>query len=66
MRYSFLFMCASRTQLRELTTLIDAGRLRPVVDGVFPCGATLGAVAYVDWGHARAGSWSGWSSSVRT
>src|SRR3954453_13748662 len=30
--YSFLFMRASGAQLRELTTLIDAGHLHPVVD----------------------------------
>ncbi|WP_131746926.1 NADP-dependent oxidoreductase [Frankia sp. Cppng1_Ct_nod] len=52
-RYSFLFMRASGTQLRELTTLIDAGHLRPVVDRVFPFDATLEAVAYVDQGRAK-------------
>jgi NADPH:quinone reductase-like Zn-dependent oxidoreductase len=41
-------MRAGRTQLRELTTLIDPGDLRPVVDGVFPFDATLEAVAHVD------------------
>ena len=38
--YSFLFMRASGAQLRELTMLIDAGHLRPVVDRVFPFDAT--------------------------
>ncbi|WP_322769943.1 NADP-dependent oxidoreductase [Frankia sp. Cr1] len=52
-RYSFLFMRASGTQLRELTTLIDAGHLHPVVDRVFPFDATLEAVAYVDQGRAK-------------
>ena len=51
--YSFLFMRASGAQLRELTTLIDAGHLRPVVDRVFPFDATLEAVAYVDHGRAK-------------
>ncbi|MGP3963481.1 NADP-dependent oxidoreductase [Nonomuraea sp. 3N208] len=52
-RYSFLFMRASGTQLRELTTLIDAGHLRPIVDRMFPFDATLEAVAYVDQGRAK-------------
>ncbi len=30
--YSFLFMRASGDQLRELTPLVDAGKIRPVVD----------------------------------
>ncbi|EDY54748.1 zinc-binding dehydrogenase [Streptomyces sviceus] len=33
--YSFLFMKASGDQLRELTPLIEADRIRPVVDTVF-------------------------------
>lgn len=51
--YSFLFMRASGVQLRELTRLIDAGHLRPVVDRVFPFDETLDAVAYVDHGRAK-------------
>ncbi len=34
--YSFLFMRASGDQLREITSLIDSGIIRPVVDRVFP------------------------------
>ncbi|MFD1538844.1 NADP-dependent oxidoreductase [Nonomuraea guangzhouensis] len=52
-RYSFLFMRASGPQLRELTTLIDAGHVRPVVDRMFPFDATLEALAYVEQGHAK-------------
>jgi NADPH:quinone reductase-like Zn-dependent oxidoreductase len=51
--YSFLFMRASGVQLRELTTLIDAGHLHPIVDRVFPFDATLEAVAYLDQGRAK-------------
>jgi NADPH:quinone reductase-like Zn-dependent oxidoreductase len=51
--YSFLFMRANGVQLRELTTLIDAGHLRPVVDRVFPFDETLEAMAYVDHGRAK-------------
>ena len=51
--YSFLFMRASGAQLSELTTLIDTGRLRPVVDRVFPFDETLEAMAYVGRGRAK-------------
>ncbi|MGW6391112.1 NADP-dependent oxidoreductase [Streptomyces sp. NPDC055103] len=53
--YSFLFMKASGDQLRELTPLIDAGKIRPVVDSVFPFGETLQAMEYVEKGRAKAG-----------
>ncbi|MEU1484206.1 NADP-dependent oxidoreductase [Streptomyces sp. NPDC005752] len=53
--YSFLFMKASGDQLRELTPLIDAGKIRPVVDRVFPFEETLQAMQYVEEGRAKAG-----------
>ncbi|MEV0142285.1 MULTISPECIES: NADP-dependent oxidoreductase [Streptomyces] len=53
--YSFLFMKASGDQLRELTPLIDAGKVRPVVDRVFPFDETLRAMEYVEKGRAKAG-----------
>ncbi|MEV6603548.1 NADP-dependent oxidoreductase [Kutzneria sp. NPDC051319] len=52
-QYSFLFMRADGTQLRELTTLIDPGHLRPAIDRVFPFDATLDAVTHVDQGRAK-------------
>jgi len=30
--YSFLFMTAQGKQLSEITTLIDSGKIRPVID----------------------------------
>ncbi|MGA5195378.1 NADP-dependent oxidoreductase [Streptomyces exfoliatus] len=53
--YSFLFMKARGAQLRELTPLIDAGKIRPVVDCVFPFDETLQAMDYVEKGRAKAG-----------
>jgi NADPH:quinone reductase-like Zn-dependent oxidoreductase len=53
--YSFLFMKASGDQLREITSLIDAGTIRPVVDKVFPFESTREALAYVEEGRAKAG-----------
>ncbi|WP_329126359.1 NADP-dependent oxidoreductase [Streptomyces sp. NBC_01465] len=53
--YSFLFMKASGVQLRELTPLIDTGKIRPLVDRVFPFDETLQAMEYVEKGRAKAG-----------
>ncbi|MBN3510309.1 NADP-dependent oxidoreductase [Mycolicibacterium nivoides] len=54
-RYSFFFMHASGTQLRELAALYEAGHLRPVIDSTFPFDQTLEALAYVENGKAKAG-----------
>ena len=51
--YSFLFMKASGDQLRELSSLIDSGAIRPVVDRVFPFQSTTEALAYVEKGRAK-------------
>ncbi|MCP1374401.1 NADP-dependent oxidoreductase [Dyella lutea] len=51
--YSFLFMKASGSQLREITRLIDAGAIRPVMDRVFPFASTNEALAYVEAGRAK-------------
>ncbi|MGQ4387654.1 NADP-dependent oxidoreductase [Streptomyces sp. SAS_270] len=53
--YSFLFMKASGDQLRELTHLIEAGKIRPVVDTVFPFESAREALEYVEAGRAKAG-----------
>jgi NADPH:quinone reductase-like Zn-dependent oxidoreductase len=52
-RYSFLFMRASGDQLRGITSLIDSGIIRPVVDRVFPFESTREALAYVEKGRAK-------------
>jgi NADPH:quinone reductase-like Zn-dependent oxidoreductase len=51
--YSFLFMKANGSQLREITRLVDAGAIRPVIDRVFPFEATNEALAYVEAGRAK-------------
>lgn len=51
--YSFLFMNANGSQLREITRLIEAGAIRPVLDRVFPFEATNEAMAYVEAGRAK-------------
>jgi NADPH:quinone reductase-like Zn-dependent oxidoreductase len=52
-RYSFLFMRAQGRQLSEITSLIESGVIRPVVDKVFPFERTAEALAYVETGRAR-------------
>ena len=51
--YSFLFMRANGSQLREITRLFDAGVIRPVLDRVYPFAETNAAMAYVEAGRAK-------------
>jgi NADPH:quinone reductase-like Zn-dependent oxidoreductase len=51
--YSFLFMKASGSQLREITRFVEVGAIRPVVDRVFPFSSTNEAIAYVEAGRAK-------------
>ncbi|MDQ0033074.1 alcohol dehydrogenase [Variovorax boronicumulans] len=51
--YSFLFMRANGGQLREITRLIEAGAIRPVIDRIFPFASTNEALAYVEAGRAK-------------
>lgn len=51
--YSFLFMKASGSQLREISRLIEAGAIRPVMDRVFPFASTSEALTYVEAGRAK-------------
>lgn len=52
-QYTFVFMRADGAQLREITSLIESGAIRPVVDKVFPFPDTQKALAYVDSGRAK-------------
>ena len=51
--YSFLFMRASGDQLSRITSLIESGIIRPVVDRVFPFEATNEALAYIATGRSK-------------
>lgn len=51
--YSFLLMRANGAQLSEISSLIDAGVIRPVIDRIFPFASTNEALAYVEGGRAR-------------
>ncbi len=52
-QYAFLFMSANGSQLSDITRLIEAGSIRPVIDKVFPFESTHEAMAYVGAGRAR-------------
>jgi NADPH:quinone reductase-like Zn-dependent oxidoreductase len=51
--FSFLFMKANGSQLREITRLLDAGVIRPTIDRVFPFESINEALAHVDAGRAK-------------
>jgi NADPH:quinone reductase-like Zn-dependent oxidoreductase len=51
--YAFLFMRANGHQLREITRLIDAGYIHPVMDRVFPFESSNEAPRYVETGRAK-------------
>ncbi|MBK4725056.1 NADP-dependent oxidoreductase [Pantoea agglomerans] len=52
-RYSFVFMRASGAQLSEISALVEAGVIKPVVDRVFPFAGIKDALAYVETGRAK-------------
>lgn len=51
--YRFLFMRADGSQLREITRLVDAHAVRPVIDKVYPFVSTNEALAHVEGGRAK-------------
>lgn len=51
--YSFLFMRPDGKQLAEIGKLLDAGRIRPVIDKVFPFDQAKEALAYLEQGRAK-------------
>ncbi|MDR6840984.1 NADP-dependent oxidoreductase [Pseudoxanthomonas sacheonensis] len=53
LKYSFLFMRANGNQLREITRLVEAGAIKPVIDRVFPFESSNEALAYVEAGRAK-------------
>lgn len=51
--FKFLFMRAEGKQLGEITNLIEAGKIRPIIDKVFPFEEVNEAMAYVETGRAK-------------
>ena len=53
LNYNFLFMRAEGKQLSEITSLLETGKIRPIMDKVFPFEQTNEALAYVESGRAK-------------
>lgn len=51
--YSFLFMQANGKQLSEISSLIESGAIRPIIDTVFPFEQINEAMSYVESGRAK-------------
>jgi NADPH:quinone reductase-like Zn-dependent oxidoreductase len=51
--YHFLFMQADGVALSEITKLIEAGKIKPVVDRVFSFDQINEAIAYVETGRSK-------------
>jgi len=51
--YSFLFMRANGKQLGEITTLIENGAIRPIIDRVFPFDKLNNVLDYINSGRAK-------------
>lgn len=51
--YTFVFMRANGRQLREITALVEAGVIQPVVDRSFAFDSTAQALAYAGQGSAK-------------
>lgn len=51
--FEFLFMRADGNALGEITKLIEAGKIHPVIDKVFPFEKTNEALAYVESGRTK-------------
>ncbi|GAC1044975.1 NADP-dependent oxidoreductase [Hyphomicrobiales bacterium] len=51
--YSFLFMTASGEQLGQITSLVETGAVRPVIDKVFPFENLNEALTYVEAGRVK-------------
>lgn len=53
MSFKFLFMRAEGKQLGEITKLIEAGIMKPVIDKVFTFEQTNEALSYIETGRSR-------------
>ena len=51
--YAFLFMRANGIQLQKITSLIEAGVIKPVIDRSFPFASTAEALRYVEQGRSK-------------
>lgn len=52
-RYRFLFMHPSGAELAELATLVDQGKLEPIIDRILPFDQIAEAFTYLESGRAK-------------
>ena len=52
-RFTFLMAKMKKEDLKHLGELINAGRVKPVIDKCYPLGDAAACIAYVESGHAR-------------
>ena len=52
-QYTFLFMKPSGEQLRIIANHIEAGKIKPVIDRVFPFEEAQKAMEYAETGRAK-------------
>ena len=52
-KFTFLFMRSEGKQLGQITQLIEAGSIKPVIDRVFPFEQTNEAMSYVETGRSK-------------
>ncbi len=51
--YTFLFMKANGKQLSEIASLVQLGKIKPVIDKIFPFNLTNDALSYIVDGRAK-------------
>ncbi len=51
--FDFLFMKANGAQLQDITALVEAGHIRPMVERVYPFAETNAAIAQVESGRVK-------------
>lgn len=51
--YSFLFTRAQGEQLTQITSLVESGVIKPIIDKVFPFSRTNDALEYVEAGRSK-------------
>jgi NADPH:quinone reductase-like Zn-dependent oxidoreductase len=52
-KFTFLFMRAEGKQLGQITALIESGKIKPIIDKVFPFEQTNDALSYVETGRSK-------------
>ncbi len=52
-KFTFFVARMKKDDLNDLRELMDAGKVKPVIDRCYPLGCAADAIAYVEQGHAR-------------